>query len=284
MDRFSRYNPKACFLFFIFAVVLTLVNFNPYFLIISLAAGAAYNIILQGRRAVKMIFSFLLPFSLCVGLFNMLFNHYGVSVLFKIGDYSFTIEAFFYGLCQGLMFSAVNLWCSCYSIVLDSEKFTSIFSRLAPNLTLVLTMSLSFLPRLRKNAQQINDALKNIENGESKFKKSLSSFSALVSLTLEESIEVSDSMRARGFNSGRRAYSKYRFGVRDGIMIFAELALFICAVIMKNLDMAEFIFEPKIENISFSPAFAAVYGIFMMIPIIIDVSEGIKWHYLKQKI
>ena len=82
----------------------------------------------------------------------------------------------------------------------------SVFSKLAPNLTLVLTMTFSFIPRLRKNAQEINDARMNIDLGQSKFKKSLDNFSSLVSMTLEESIEISDTMRARNFNSSRKLY------------------------------------------------------------------------------
>ncbi|MFQ8670706.1 MAG: hypothetical protein ACLR9J_09035 [Eubacterium sp.] len=33
---------------------------------------------------------------------------------------------------------------------MSSDKFMSVFSKLAPNLTLVLTMTFSFIPRLRK--------------------------------------------------------------------------------------------------------------------------------------
>lgn len=284
MDKFSNFNPKVCFLFFVFTVLLILLNFNPIFLCVSLLSGVIYNAMLQGKKTFKTFFTFLLPFTLLVGIFNMAFTSYGVDILFSISNKNFTAEGLSYGLCQGVMFSSVIVWLSSYSYVLSSDKFMSVFSKLAPNLTLVLTMTLSFIPRLRKNAQEINDARLNVNTNQSKFKKSLDNFSSLVSMTLEESIEVSDTMRARNFNSSRKPYSKYRFNLDDGIVLLVLLALSISCIVLNSLDKAEFIFDPKIKMLSFSPIFLILYTIYMFLPVIINISEGIKWHFLKQKI
>lgn len=284
MDKFSNFNPKVCFLFFVFTVLLILLNFNPIFLCVSLLSGVIYNAMLQGKKTFKTFFTFLLPFTLLVGIFNMAFTSYGVDILFSISNKNFTAEGLSYGLCQGVMFSSVIVWLSSYSYVLSSDKFMSVFSKLAPNLTLVLTMTLSFIPRLRKNAQEINDARLNVNTNQSKFKKSLDNFSSLVSMTLEESIEVSDTMRARNFNSSRKPYSKYRFNLDDGIVLLVLLALSISCIVLNSLDKAEFIFDPEIKMLSFSPIFLILYTIYMFLPAIINISEGIKWHFLKQKI
>ncbi len=284
MDKFSNFNPKVCFLFFVFTVLLILLNFNPIFLCVSLLSGVIYNAMLQGKKTFKTFFMFLLPFTLLVGIFNMAFTSYGVDILFSISNKNFTAEGLSYGLCQGVMFSSVIVWLSSYSYVLSSDKFMSVFSKLAPNLTLVLTMTLSFIPRLRKNAQEINDARLNVNTNQSKFKKSLDNFSSLVSMTLEESIEVSDTMRARNFNSSRKPYSKYRFNLDDGIVLLVLLALSISCIVLNSLDKAEFIFDPEIKMLSFSPIFLILYTIYMFLPVIINISEGIKWHFLKQKI
>lgn len=284
MDKFSNFNPKVCFLFFVFTVLIILLNFNPIFLCVSLLSGVIYNAMLQGKKTFKTFFTFLLPFTLLVGIFNMAFTSYGVDILFSISNKNFTAEGLSYGLCQGVMFSSVIVWLSSYSYVLSSDKFMSVFSKLAPNLTLVLTMTLSFIPRLRKNAQEINDSRLNVNTNQSKFKKSLDNFSSLVSMTLEESIEVSDTMRARNFNSSRKPYSKYRFNLDDGIVLLVLLALSISCIVLNSLDKAEFIFDPEIKMLSFSPIFLILYTIYMFLPVIINISEGIKWHFLKQKI
>mgnify|MGYP003475884900 len=91
-------------------------------------------------------------------------------------------------------------------------------------------------------------------------------------------------MRARNFNSSRKPYSKYRFNLDDGIVLLVLLALSISCIVLNSLDKAEFIFDPEIKMLSFSPIFLILYTIYMFLPVIINISEGIKWHFLKQKI
>ena len=284
MDRFSRFNPKVSFLFFVFVILLVLLNFNPFFLGASLLTGLIYNIMLQGKKVFKTFFTFLLPFTLLIAVFNMCFTSYGVDILFNLFNKNFTLEGLFYGFCQGLMFSSVIIWLSSYSIVLTSDKFMSVFSHIAPNITLVLTMTLSFIPRLRKNANEINDARLNVNENDSKFKKSLDNFSALISMTLEESIEVSESMRARNFNSKRKPYTKYRFNYYDLITLIVIFALAISCFVIKGFNLSDFLFDPEIKILAFSPIHLIIYTLFMFIPIIVDTVEDIKWHFLKSKI
>ena len=106
MDKFSSFNPKVCFLFFVFAVILILLNFNPFFLSVSLLAGLIYNFMLQGKKAVLTFVTFLLPFTLLVALFNMVFTSYGVDVLFSLANKHFTLEGFFTDCARVLCFQA----------------------------------------------------------------------------------------------------------------------------------------------------------------------------------
>ena len=89
MDKFSNFNPKVCFLFFVFAVLLILLNFNPIFLVISLLAGVIYNAMLQGKKAFKMFFAFLLPFTILIGLFNMAFRLTELMFSFQFPEHFF---------------------------------------------------------------------------------------------------------------------------------------------------------------------------------------------------
>lgn len=284
MDRFSKLNPKAVFLFFALQLILSLLLFNPFYLTITFSSSLLYNIKLEGKAAVKRFFTFLLPLILFVSLFNMLFSHYGETVIFSAFSYNFTAESLFYGFNQSLMLASIITILSNYSQALTSEKFLGIFSGAAPKLSMLFSMVLSFLPRLKKNAGDINDARKNIDSGESKLKKSISSFSALITMTLEESIEVSDSMKARGYSKNRRTYSKYTFCWADFFIIFIELLLFIITLFYKIQGKTTFIFEPVVAagNIYAFPIFA--WAVMSLLPLIIDFSEDLKWLLLKQKI
>lgn len=284
MDRFSKLNPKVTFLFFVLMITLTLVLFHPVYLFVSLVSSLCYRIKLEGKKSIVYFFKFLLPLILFVAIFNMLFTHYGLTVLFTAFDRSFTLEGLFYGMCQGMMFASVIMWFSCYCQVVTSERFLSVFGRVAPNLALIFSMVLSFIPRLRKNANEINDARMLLDKSESRLKRSIRNFSALLTMTLEESIEVSDSMKARGFKSGRTVYSKYRFSLNDGICLFFMIIIFILLCVMKTMGRAVFIFEPVItmENFSFTALILFIFISFL--PLMIDFTEDMRWFYLKQKI
>lgn len=284
MDRFSKFNPKVTFLFFVLIIVLTLILFHPFYLIVSLAGSFFYKIKLEGKRAFLYFIKFIIPLIFFVAVFNMLFTHYGATVLFTAFDMNFTFEGLFYGFCQGMMFSSVIMWFSCYSVVVTSERFLAVAGRISPNCAIVFSMVLSFIPRLKKNAEEIKDARMLVNNGKGRLKKELDNFSALITMTLEESIEVSDSMKARGFGRGRVPYSKYRFLFKDGVCLFIIILIFAEICVMKVSGSIGFIFEPDINMEGFCVFPFITFFIISFLPVIIDLTEDIRWFYLKQKI
>lgn len=284
MDRFSKYNPKVTFLFFIFIIIFTLTFFHPIYLSVSLICAVLYKFKLEGKKTFSYLFKFIFPLIILICVFNFIFAHYGATVLFTVKDTLFTLESLFYGLCQGIMFAAVIVWLSCYSVVVTSERFLSVFGKFAPNLALIFSMVLSFIPRMKKNANEITEARMQINNEKGKFKKSLSNFSALITMTLEESIEVSDSMKARGFGKGRSVYSKYKFSVNDGVCAVLMTIFAVLLVTFKIMGLADFLFDPVIIMETFSPLLFLIFVLLALLPLIIDFTEDIRWYCLKQKI
>lgn len=284
MDRFSKYNPKATLLFFVLIIIVTIVVYHPILISISFIGAFLYKIKLENKKAISYLMKFILPLVLLVSVFNMLFTHYGNTILFEAFDMNYTLEGLFYGFNQGAMLGAVIMWISNYSSVITSEKFLSVFGRFMPNLALLFSMVLSFIPRLRKNATEINDARLLLDNNESKIKKSIYSFSALITLTLEESIEISNSMKSRFFTSKRTVYSKYRICPKDYILIAFELILTAVIIALKLCGYMDFIFEPVISMGDMKLYVPILFALLSLIPIIIDFVEDMRWFYLKQKI
>lgn len=283
MDRFSKLNPKVTFLFFLLAIVLSLILFNPVLLLIGFICSFLYNIKLDKITYVKSFFKFILPMVILIALFNSAFSHYGDTVIFVLFGKNFTFESFFYGLCQGMLFAQMMMWISAYSRVVTSDRFLSIFANAAPNSAMIFSMVLSFIPRLRKNAREISDA-RMLCKEENKLKKSISNFSALITMTLEESIEISDSMKARGYSKDRKSYSRYKFRIKDALIIVLLLLLFFAMLYFKIAGRITFVFEPKLSFYNFSFISIPIYFVFSSIPLIIDLWEDVKWIYLKRKI
>ncbi|MCH5315664.1 MAG: hypothetical protein J1E81_07105 [Eubacterium sp.] len=284
MDKFSKYNPKATLLYFVCIITATLILFNPIYLSISLISSLCYKLMSDGLIKTINTLKFALPFIILIALFNMLFVSKGATVLFTAFDRSFTLEALFYGICQGVLFNSVIIWFSCYNTVVSAEGFMAVFGRISPNISLVFSMTLTFIPRLRKNLNEIIDARSLVDTKQSKLKSAIENLSALITMTLEESIETAESMKARGFNNKRTVYSKYRFSFSDGVLIAVEIILLLSVIIVKALGKALFIYEPIITMPNVSIIGVISFAVLAFIPSILDALENIRWHLLRQKI
>ena len=84
---------------------------------------------------------------LVVTLSAPLFNTQGATVLLRWwGGRPYTLEALALGASTGLMLVAMMLWFASFHLVMTSDKFTYLFGRAIPALSLVLTMVLRLVP------------------------------------------------------------------------------------------------------------------------------------------
>ena len=156
-DGFSEYHPVVNFLFFIAAIGSVVVIQHPGYLLVSTLAGACYYGMLQGRKGLARLCG-LLPLGLLIAAMNPLFNTYGSHVLFHIFGRPYTLEALIYGAVLAGIFLDMMIWFGCYNQVLTSDKFTSLFGRLIPSLSLLLVMILRMIPGFIRKARQIAGA------------------------------------------------------------------------------------------------------------------------------
>ena len=135
-----------------------------------------------------------------------------------------------YGLSAGGMLAAVLLWFTTYQAVMTSDKFVYLFGRAIPALSLVLSMTLRFVPKFRAQLRAVQQARQFAGNSEKngpiqKVRTSVENFSILVTWSLENAVETADSMRARGYGlPGRTAFSIFRFESRDARLLAWLLA------------------------------------------------------------
>lgn len=285
MDRFSKFHPLVSFSFFMLEIILTVVYINPVFAALSLAFAFFYYLMLEGQGAFSIIFKTALPLTAAVGIFNMLFCRYGATVLFSVKSLSFTLEPLAYGITMGVMLSAVIIWFLAYCLVIDSEKFAAVFGRAAPNLSLLFLMVLRFVPLMRKTSKDIYDAQTGLGNETKGIKNTIKRFSALVSISLEKSIETADAMRALGYSSKKRKhFSRFSFSIKDAIALIFIVFLFCVCAAFRLSGAFGFIYSPflKIEN--FSIADLVVFSVLSLFPTVIDLKEEIKWIFLRSKI
>jgi energy-coupling factor transport system permease protein len=281
-------------LFFILVTVTTALVLHPVITGISLAAACAYAILLKGRKALIFCLAFVLPLILIVAVLNPLFNHAGVTPLFylKNGN-AVTLEAIIYGINSACMFAALVLWFFCLSTCMTSDKYVYLFGKVVPTLSLLFSMVLRFVPRLFARIRDVSNAQKSVSP---EFKKSpvnalrhgVSVISSTVSWALESAVNVSDSMKSRGYGlPGRTSYAIYRFDARDAVLS----AILGCSFILSAAAMAfkhiRFRCYPSILFIGTDALAAAGYAAFALFcaaPVILNLKEDIEWRFLKSRI
>ena len=222
-DTFSGYHPIINFLYFALVLLFSMFFIHPVSLFISLCTALIYAVTLNGRKAVHMSLRMLLPMMVIAAVVNPIFNHAGVTILTYLPSGNpLTLESILYGLAAALMLGAVILWFSCYNAVMTSDKFVYLFGRIIPALSLILSMTLRFVPKFKAQLQVVARAQtcigRDASNGTllQRTRKGLTILSIMVTWSLENAIETADSMKSRGYGlPGRTAFSIYRFDDRD---------------------------------------------------------------------
>lgn len=273
-------HPFVLFMFFFYVIFTAVFTFNPLFLLPALFGALLFLIKLDGAKTVKILIAYIIIFVI-IALSNPLFSHNGATVLFFINDSRITFESLIYGICAAMMIVSMLVWFNCFNKVFDSEKIMYLLGRIFPKLALVFSMTLNFIPRMIKDFRSINNAQKSVK--QSRVKRYIGSFSAVITRCMENSIITSDSMNARGYMlKGRTFFHRYRFTVTDAVYLCVFTALFVTSLLWK----CEVIFYPVIQmNLTALNCVSVISYFFLAIlPFVIEVKEALKWKLSLSKI
>lgn len=284
MGRFSEYYPTVCFSYFMIIILLTVLLGSPVYIALSFVFAFLYRLKIAGKNAFSSL-KFVLPVIILAGIFNMLFSHFGFTVIFSLLSYDFTLESLLFGIQTGVMLGAVILWFMCYTDVVTSEKFIAVFGGIMPNLALLFSMVLRFIPLMIKTSNEIKEADIGLGKEVKGLKNSINRFSCLVSISLEKSMETADAMKSRGFSRGKRKpYNRYKFNFADGVMLFVLIILSSAVIVSYILKFNSFIFEPYMAFEKNNAVFYALFAVLAALPVAVDLAGEIKWRFLKSKI
>ena len=286
-DAFSRCHPAVNFLFFVAALGCGMVIQHPAYILAGVVSGGLYFCLLYGRRGFSRI-GMLLPLPILTAVLNPLINHRGKAVLFLVMGKPYTLEALCYGLALGGIFLVMMLWFGCYSAVLTSDKFTSLFGSVIPSLSLLLVMVLRLIPAFTRKTKQVLDARRAIGMGAEqtgsipeKLRSGMTVLSALTSWALEGSIITAGAMRSRGYGCGKRtSFRLYRMTGRDWVLLTLIGALS-CIVLLAGGTDASYTPVMKVAPLGWGfPAYCAL----LLIPTIFEGKEAAAWRISISKI
>lgn len=129
----------------------------------------------------------------------------------------------------------------------------------------------------QKNKNGIDKIIDSIKEGSR-------TFSITTTWALENSIYTADSMKARGFGTGRRTnYSNYKFQKRDYLLMGWLVILWLVVVFSLEREKVYTYYYPFIQ-VKNNVVVYLIYGLLCLTPVLINVKEEIRWLILKSRI
>lgn len=164
-------------------------------------------------------------------LVNLLTNHRGETYLFYLNDNIVTLESIVYGTVLGLQIVLLIHIAALMSRRMTAEKIVIVTGYLSPAMAILFSMAIRNVERYHRKIQEIYRYQRCESRSESIWEKlliSIRTVSILVNWALENGIEISDSMTARGYGSGRRtSYAPIRLLHIDIIEIIILIMVFL---------------------------------------------------------
>ncbi|MDY5590686.1 MAG: energy-coupling factor transporter transmembrane component T [Candidatus Fimivicinus sp.] len=215
--RFQAQHPLVTLVYYI-GVFMALFLFNS---LCYTAVILAWMLLLAcrtagGRKSLRLLFGAVL-FGGILLLINPLVNSEGLHILFYLGERPITLESLLYGTHNLLLIVALLLVFPSLNLLMDSERILFLFSRFLQASALILTMAMRFVPLLTRRARELLQIYRQEGGGLLlRLRHTGKLLGALLDWTMEEGMQSSRTLRARGYGGRNRTfYSAFRFTVRD---------------------------------------------------------------------
>lgn len=281
MNGFSKYHPAVIFIYFVAATVIMIFVFDPVLLGIALLSQSALYLYLKGMSEGMGFVGKCLGMVVICGGINALVNHRGVTVLCWMGELPVTAECLFYGCMTGTLLAASLLMFGCCSQIMTSEKILCLFGNRLPHASLLFSMALRLIPKIRRDYKKIRENHK-LQSG---------ILTTLVGLALEDSLEMGTAMRDRGYGTQperKRRTSIYARGFKERDLVLIVYLFFTVSVGMGMYACSQtrFLAFPYIEYSSDGMGTGAyvLFVLLFFIPLGINIREELRWKHIVSKI
>lgn len=278
-------------------IILSLLFFHPVYLLgLFLAVGTA--IAVSGNlREWKPYLLVGLGIAVLIILVNAVFVRAGSTVLLHgprvpgLGNIKVTLEAVCFGAAMGLrLLVIISAFCY-YTHTVHPDKIMGLCSRFGSKSVLAVTLSTRLFPLLVRDAFRIAEVQRcrgvRLDTGSrwQRLKNRLPIINVLLLSSLERSLQVAESMQARGYGSGKRTYySRHLWRPRDFLILLAVVVSLTCGIMASLKGWAGYTYYPRLEEFCLNDfKLAAVIIITLTVPALLGWGWK-KWPVLRLKI
>ena len=269
-SAFESFHPWVIFGYLAAVLAVTMSTMHPVMIVTSFVISLVYSLFFCGR----VVWKSSVMTGLGVAVFTMgllpLFRHNGATPLFYINDMAVTRDNILFGGMMTLLLLAVLQWFYVWNELFGAEKIMYLIGRFFPAVSLVITMTLRYLPLLERRMDQIRAGERGMGSGSSVLRR----LSVLLSWSLEDSIETSTAMETRGYGIGRRSsFHLFHFRKRDAVMlvVFTGLTAVIIGQFLRQKASCQYYPVIRYAPLGQMYLLPAGFGLLAMLPLVYDV-------------
>ena len=282
-NPFSTYHPLVAFLYLAVAICFSMIAFHPVYVGLSFVGALATSLACRGVRQTVRSSWFLLLMWAIVAVANCAFSSAGDTELFALFGHSFKLEALCYGLTTGCMLACVLLWFMTYTKVMDSEASASVFGSVLPTVSLMISQVLRLVPQFIRRGQAVGAVQNAMSAAAAKTRREATAdharlLSVLMGWGMEDGLQRSDAMRARGYGCGvkRTRYRRQRFAAADALLVVLIVALTGLNVFLASVACSQFSFYPYMDTLVMWWGYIP-YLLLMLVPAALAGRERLLW-------
>lgn len=225
-------HPLAALVYLGTLLVLALSFDNPLYL-----AGLLLVMVLgiwaaEGLETWETYFKMSLFMMVPVMIINPLMARAGETIIWHgplvpvLGRLNISLEAICYGAVMSLrLLDIITVFCL-YNLILHPDKALNFFSRFAGKSALVISLATRMFPAMARGLENIRDVqrMRGVDFNSGSLRERFNKYSSIINIlllsSLEDSLDIAESMRARAYGGGPRScYSRNLWRPRDIICL-----------------------------------------------------------------
>ncbi|MFF2446450.1 energy-coupling factor transporter transmembrane component T [Neobacillus sp. NPDC058068] len=261
---------------------------HPIFLITAIILLLLINLLHGNKEKVKKSFPFFIVMGLIVMILNPFFVHRGSNILFYFRDNPITLEALLYGVVMAFMLISILVLFLSFNHVLNGRKFMFLFSKVWPQLGLLLMLTIRFVPLFIRRWREIYEVQKvrnySMSQGtvKTRAKVGMLYMQKLLTWSLEEALQSAESMKARGYGLSRKrtSYQTFLMTAKEWGMMIVLLGLTMIGIVGAKQKHGVLTIYPELGTLTFTSLDWLYYGIFFLLvsfPLIVEGGEQLRW-------
>lgn len=277
---FDTCHPAVPAAYFAGTILIAIFAMQPVCVGISLVGALAFSFAARGWRRTLKGLRWQLPMVALVAVANPLFSASGSTLVAQLGPMAIYQESIAYGACAGALLVAVVLWFEDAACVLTQDRLLQLGARTLPTVTLVTSMAALLVPQLMQRSQSVRAATLATTAAvpQGSRDRGVRVADQLMSWSMEDSIERSDAMRARGWGATdrRSCYLPDSFRNSDAFALAGIVLLAAGSAFLVYVACLQWHFYPTMPRLVAWWGYAP-YAVLAFLPTALDLGQRLRW-------